>query len=161
MADLHPIIETMEHRWMRAWVTGDSRALKALTSSNFRMLVGSKPSVLLDATSFLDAAATRYICTSYRFGDIYVRNVGSVAIFATQLSLTATLDERDWSGQFWVTDLWAKSKVRRQWRMIERALSRPENNPDVSAGIGALQLWRPKPRRIKSGLLPAAAPTAL
>ena len=145
---------------MRAWVNGDARALKALTSSNFRMLVGSKPSVLLDATSFLDAATSRYVCTSYRFGDIYVRNVGSVAIFATQLSLKATLDERDWSGQFWVTDLWAKSKVRRKWRMIERVLSRPEDNPDVSARIGALQLWLPKPRRIKTGRSPAVAPGA-
>jgi hypothetical protein len=24
MADLTPVIETMEHRWMRAWVNGDA-----------------------------------------------------------------------------------------------------------------------------------------
>jgi hypothetical protein len=160
MADLHPIIETMEHRFMRAWVNGDARELKALTSSNFRMLVGSKPSVLLDATSWLYAATGRYTCSSYRFGDIYVRNVGSVAIFATQLQLTATLNERDWSGQFWVTDLWKKSKIRRNWRMIERVISRPENNAEVATDIAAMQLWRPSPRRIKSVLSPAAAPSA-
>ncbi len=57
MADLLPIIETMENRWMRAWVARDSRALNALTSRKFRMVVGSKPCVILDAKSWLEAAS--------------------------------------------------------------------------------------------------------
>jgi hypothetical protein len=142
MADLHATIETMERHWMRAWVNGDTRALKALTSRNFRMVVGSKPSVILDAKSWLEAAATRYQCTSYRFGDIYVRDLGAMAIFATQLSVKATMDGHDWSGTLWVTDLWRKSRVRRKWTMIERVLSRPDENPDVAAAIRSLQLWR-------------------
>lgn len=145
---------------MRAWVHGEKRELKSLTSGNFRMLVGSKPSVILDSASWLYAATGRFTCSAYRFGDIYVRNLGSVAIFATQLHLTATLNERDWSGQFWVTDLWRKSKIRRNWRMIERVLSRPEENKDVAADIGALQLWRPAPRRGKASLSREAAPGA-
>ena len=142
MADLHALIETMENRWMRAWVGGDARALKALTARNFRMLIGSKPSVILDAKSWLDAATTRYVCTSYRFGDIYVRDLGPVAVFATQLTVQATMDGRDWSGQLWVTDIWRKSTVRRNWRMVERVISRPEESPDVPAAIRSLQLWR-------------------
>jgi len=142
MADLHPIIETMERRWMRAWVGGDARALKTLTARNFRMVMGSKPSVILDAKSWVDAATTRYLCTSYRFGDIYVRDLGPMAVFATQLDLQATMDGHDWSGQVWVTDLWRKSKVRRNWSMVERVISRPEENPDVPAAIHSLQLWR-------------------
>ena len=58
MADILPIIETLENRWMRAWASGDAKTLKALTSRKFRMVVGSKPSVLLDASSFLQAATT-------------------------------------------------------------------------------------------------------
>jgi hypothetical protein len=146
MADLHAIIETMEHRWMRAWAGGDARALKALTSGNFRMVFGSKPSAILDSTSWLDAAAGRYLCASYRFGDIYVRDLGSVAIFASQLTMDATMDGHDWSGQYWVTDLWRKTKVRRQWRMVERVLSRPDDNADVPAAIRSLQLWRGRSR---------------
>ena len=63
MADLHSIIETLERQWMRAWVNGDTKALKALTARNFRMVVGSKPSVLLDAKSWIEAATTRFSCT--------------------------------------------------------------------------------------------------
>ena len=127
---------------MRAWVGGDARALKTLTARNFRMVMGSKPSVILDAKSWVDAATTRYLCTSYRFGDIYVRDLGPMAVFATQLDLQATMDGHDWSGQVWVTDLWRKSKVRRNWSMVERVISRPEENPDVPAAIHSLQLWR-------------------
>ena len=40
MADLLPVIETNEHRWMRAWVGRDSKALRSLTARNFVMLIG-------------------------------------------------------------------------------------------------------------------------
>jgi len=142
MADIIPVLETMENRWMRAWVNADTRTLKALTSRRFRMVMGSKPCVILDAKSWLDAAGSRYVCRSYRFGDIYARRLGSIAVFATQLDLKATMDDQDWSGRFWITDLWTRSTVKRSWRMIERVLSRPEDNPDVPAAIRTLQLWR-------------------
>lgn len=142
MADLAPVIETMEHCWMRAWVAGDARTLKAMTSRNFRMVMGSKPSAILDCKSWLEAATERFQCKSYRFGDIYVRDLGSLVIFATQLEMKVTMDGHDWSGRFWVTDLWRKGRVRRKWTMVERVLSRPEDNEDVPAAIRSLQLWR-------------------
>ena len=55
---------------MRAWVNRDIKELKALTSRKFRMVMGSKPSAILDAASWLTAANSRFECTSYRFGDI-------------------------------------------------------------------------------------------
>jgi hypothetical protein len=142
MADLLPILETMENRWMRAWVGRDVRTLKALTSRKFIMLVGSKPCVILDAPSWFDAAATRYLCSSYRFGNVYARDLGSVALFASELEVEATVDGQDWSGRLWVTDLWRKTPVRRSWRMIERVISRPEASPQVPNAIRSLQLWR-------------------
>lgn len=127
---------------MRAWVNRDKRELKALTSGNFRMVISSKPPVILDARSWLEAAATRYLCKSYRFGEIYARNIGSVAVFATRVELEATMDGEDWSGEMWVTDLWRKSKLRRNWHMMERIVSRPEEGAQVPAAVRSLQLWR-------------------
>jgi hypothetical protein len=126
---------------MRAWVARDTRSLKALTARNFRMVIGSRPSVLLDAKSWLEGATTRYLCGSYRFGDIYARRLGSMAVFATQLELEATIDGEDWSGPFWITDLWGKSPVRRNWRMTERLVSRLEGT-GIPTAIRSLQLWR-------------------
>jgi len=142
MADLSPVIETMEHRWMRAWVERDLKALKSLTSRNFIFLMGSKPPALLDNRSWLEAATQRYFCRSYRFGDIYVRDFGGMAMFATQLEIDATLDGKDWSGRFWVTDLWRKGKVRRRWQIVERVVSRLDESKDAPAGVRSLQLWR-------------------
>ncbi len=142
MTDLTPEIEAMENRWMRAWAEGDVRALKAVTARDFIMLVGSKPAVILDSRSWLEAAKARYRCMSYRFGDIYVRDLGAVALFASQLEMKAAMDEQDWSGRYWVTDLWRKGRIRRGWRMVERVLSRVEDNPEVPAAIRSLQLWR-------------------
>ena len=121
MADISPIIETLENRWMRAWSSGDSRTLKALTSRKFRMVVGTKPSVLLDAKSWLDAANSSFLCHSFRFGDIYARDLGPVTVFATQLDLKASIDGHDWSGRMWVTDIWQKSRIRRSWRRASRS----------------------------------------
>ncbi|MGI8931357.1 MAG: hypothetical protein ACR2FK_03115, partial [Sphingomicrobium sp.] len=118
------------------------RTLKALTSGNFRMVIGSKPCVVLAAKSWLEAANTRYPCSSYRFGDLYARDLGSLAIFATQLHIQSTIDGHDWSGPVWITDLWRKTRVRRKWRMVERVVSRPEDNPKVPAAVRSLQQWR-------------------
>lgn len=140
--DLSTTIEAMENRFMRAWVAGDLRALKSLTARNFRMVVGSQPAVLLDTKSWLAAAADRYLCDSYSFSERYVRDLKGVAIFASRLDLQASMDGEDWSGQFWITDLWRKSRIRRNWQLIERHMSAPILDEQVRPGIRALQLWR-------------------
>lgn len=142
MADLTPVIETMEHRWMRAWVNGDIKALKALTSKTFILLTGSKPPALLDRPSWLEAADKRWHCSAYRFGDILVRSEGNVALFAASAEIEATLDGRDWSGTFWVTDVWRKGRVRRSWRLVQRVVSRRDDDPQVAKAIRSLQLWK-------------------
>ena len=142
MADLTPVIETMEHRWMRAWVGRDMKVLKALTAKDFILLTGSKPPAILDRPSWLEAAAKRWDCSSYRFGDIYVRDVGGVALFSAPVELKATLDGRDWSGHFWVCDLWRKGRVRRSWKLAQRIVTRADDNAELPKAIRALQLWR-------------------
>jgi hypothetical protein len=142
MANLTPVIETMEHRWMRAWVNDDMRALKAITAKSFILLTASKPSAILDRPSWLDAAAKRYLCSSYRFGDIYVQEVGGLAVFAAPVDLKATMDGRDWSGTLFVTDIWRKGRVRRGWKLAQRILSTPDERPELAKAIKSLQLWK-------------------
>ena len=142
MADIQSMIEAYEHQWMRAWINRDVRGLKTLTASNFRMLVGSRPAVMLDGRSFLEAATSSFSCASYRFGDIYVRVHGMVVLFATQVELKMTIDEQDLSGEMWMTDLWRRSRFRGKWRMIDRVLSGTHQGIDIAPAIRSLQLWR-------------------
>jgi ketosteroid isomerase-like protein len=143
MSDITPVIETMEHRWMRAWVNGDTKALKAITAKNFILLTGSKPPAILDRPSWLEAAANRHLATSYRFGDICVRDLGNVAVFAAPLDLKATMDGRDWSRPVFVTDVWRRSGFgRRRWKLVQRVVSRADDNPELPKAIRSLQLWK-------------------
>lgn len=142
MAKLTAEIETMENRFMRAWVQRDLPVIKALTAGNFHLLIGSRPAVMLDRASWIDACTTRFVCDGFRFGDVYVRSVGGVALFASQLELKAKLDGKDWSGRLWVTDMWRKGRVRRRWRLVERVLARSEEDADIPVALGSMQLWR-------------------
>ena len=147
MAEILPIVETLENRWMRAWIGGDMRTLKELTSRKFRMVMGTKPCAILDAKSWLASATDSFRCHSYRFGDMYAHDLGSVTVFATQMDIEASIDGHDWSGRVWVTTVWRKSGVRRKWRLVERIFSRPEEDQDIPAAIAALQLWRRPAKR--------------
>jgi hypothetical protein len=142
MADLTPVIEIMENRWMRAWVNRDPKALKAMTASNFILLTGSTPPAILDRPSWLEAIVKRWDCSSYRFVDVYVRGLGSVVLFAARLEIKATMDGKDASGTVWVADLWRKGRVRRSWKLVQRVISRPDDDPGIAKAIKSLQLWK-------------------
>lgn len=127
---------------MRAWIAGDVSTLRVLTSRTFRMVFATKPCVILDAPSWLKAAGDRFHCDSYRFGDTYVNRCGSVAVFATQLQIEASVSGADLSGELWVTSLWSKAGLRRRRKMSQRVLSRVHESVEVSSSIASLQLWR-------------------
>lgn len=141
MAELSPVIEMMENRWMRAWVGGDLKELKALTARDFILVVGSKPAMILDYPSWIEAADKSWSCSSYRFGDVHVRSLGGRALFASQLELKSKLNGKDWSGRMWVTDVWRKRRIG-GWRMAGRLLSRTEDDKEIPAAIKSLQLWK-------------------
>ena len=71
-----------------------------------------------------------------------MREHGSTAVFAGALELKATMDGHDWSGPVWITDLWRKGRVRRGWKMVQRIVSRTDDNPQLPAAIRSLQLWK-------------------
>ncbi|MEO7751287.1 MAG: DUF4440 domain-containing protein [Sphingomicrobium sp.] len=142
MADRSSEIETMEHRFMRAWINGDAKTLKALTARDFVLMIGSKPPVMLDYSSWIEAAGKRWSCSAYRFGSVYVRSHAGLAIFAAEAEFESRIDGLDWSGSVWITDVWRRSKMRRRWRLVERQVSRPESEAKLPGAIRALQLWR-------------------
>lgn len=142
MADLSATIETLEHRWMRAWVNRDLKTLKAITARDFLLLTGSRPPAILDRPSFLEAAGKRYDCSAYSFGDVVVRNLGGVALFAAPVELKATIDGKDVSDVMWVADVWRRGRMRRGWKLVQRTIARAETNKELPAAIRSMQLWK-------------------
>ena len=142
MDDFAAKIEALEHRWMRAWTNGDEKEMKGLASRDFIFLFASTEPKILDRTSWLDAAPKRLRCKSYRFGNVYVRRHGAVAIFAAPVELDATVDNKPLFGRAFVTDVWKRSKVRRRWQLLERVLATADADADAASAVRSMQLWR-------------------
>ena len=142
MAEISAVIETLEHQLMRAWSRGDDKELKSLVSRSFMMLVGGKRAMLLDRPSWIESMSDRFRLNGYRIGDVYIRKMGGTVVFAARVEMDMVLAGKEWSGDFWMLDLWQKSKVRRRWTLVKRSLSRPDGDKDVPEAIRSLQLWR-------------------
>ena len=142
MANFESTIEALEHQWMRAWIARDRKAMKALAARDFIFLLGSDRAVILDRASWLEAAGTRLLCDSYRFGSLYVRRHGNIAGFAAMMDLEARVGGEALSGPLWIVDLWKRSGIRRRWLLLERTVSRPDANAKLSSAVKAMQLWR-------------------
>ena len=142
MADFAAMIETLEHRLQRAWMAGEERELKPLIARDFTMLVVGTKTMVLDKLSFIEAAGDGFVLNGYRVSDIHERRHGHTVVFTARFELDMRLGTEAWAGDFWITDLWRKSRINRKWRLSERMLSRPDNSERLPNHIRALQLWR-------------------
>jgi hypothetical protein len=52
------------------------------------------------------------------------------------------MDGRDWSGHFWVSDLWRKGRVRGGCMLALGIVTRVDDNAVLPMAIRALQLWK-------------------
>ena len=141
MGDIAAIIETLEHRFMRAWMRRDVGEIRSLAARDMMIITAAKPPQLLDRPSFVEAIAGPFTCTGFRFHEVCVRKHGKFAWFTAGADLELRLGGRDISGRFWISDLWRKGAVRRSWKMLERSISRIDDDEHVSAAIRQLQLW--------------------
>ncbi|MFA9199992.1 MAG: DUF4440 domain-containing protein [Cypionkella sp.] len=135
-------IEALEHRWMRGWINRDARDMKALAARDLIVLFGAEKSAILDRPSWLDAATSRLRCEGYRFGTVYVRRHGALALFAAPVELEVSLDGQRMMQRAFVTNLWRRSKLRRNWHAVERVLASPREEAELPAAIRSLQHWR-------------------
>lgn len=142
MAKFESTIEALEHQWMRAWIQSDRPTMRTLAARDFIFLLGSERAAILDRASWLEAAGKRLTCDSYRFGSVYIRRHGTVATFASLVTLEAKIHGRDWSGAMWVVDLWKRKGIRQRWKLIERTMTRPDTDEKLPDAVRAMQLWR-------------------
>jgi hypothetical protein len=142
MNDFASKIEALEHRWMRAWINRDAGDMKKLASRDLIVLFGADRSSILDRPSWLDAATSRLRCTGYRFGTVYVRRHGGVAVFAAPVEFDVSLDGEALMKSAFLTNVWQRSKMTRRWNSIERVMTSPRGEAELPAAIKSLQHWR-------------------
>lgn len=142
MADIAAELKVHEDVLMQAWLRADKSGIRRFLDRDFTMIVGATRPQLLDRPSFLEACESRFRCYGFQFGEAYARRFDKLAWFATEVDLDLKLGGRDWTGPFWITDLWRKRFFGRGWKLAERSLSRAEPDEEFSHDIHRLQLWR-------------------
>lgn len=141
MATSEAEIEALALTAMRAWVAGDSKAMKKLLERDCMMMIGSTPPQLLDRPSFLTAMERGFACTRFTFREVIVRVSGKAAWLVAGAELELAFGPKLWSGGFLVTDLWRKPAMGR-WKLAQRSLARLDPDDGIAAAISRLQLWK-------------------
>ncbi len=142
MNDFASWIEALEHRWMRAWIARDRKDMKALAVRDLVVLFGGAHPVILDRVSWLNATETRFRCSGYRFGSIYVRRQGKSAIFAAPMYLDASVDGKSVLKDAFLVSIWRRTTVRRQWQLMERVFAGQNADANLPGEVRSMQLWR-------------------
>jgi hypothetical protein len=142
MDDFASKIEALEHRWMRAWINRDDRDMKQLASRDLIVLFGADKSAILDRPSWLDAATSRLRCAGYRFGPVYVRRHGRIALFSAPVDLEVSLDGAPLMTRGFFTNVWRRARVARKWHVVERVITTPRDEAGLPGAIKSLQHWR-------------------
>ncbi len=141
VAEVPAEIEACALGVMRAWVAGDSKAMKKATARDFMVMVGTLPPQLLDRPSFLAAMERGFACTKFAFREVFVRQHGKAAWLVAGADLQLRLGGKEWSGPFLVTGLWRRGSISRSWSLAELSLARLDEADRLADNVRALQLW--------------------
>lgn len=135
-------IEALALGAMRAWVAGDGKAMKKLTTRDFMMLVGSTPPQLLDRPSFLAAMERGFACNRFAFREVIARKHRDAAWFVAGADLDLSLGGRAWTGAFLVSALFRKSAWSSKLLLADLSLARQDPDEGLAAAVAKLQLWK-------------------
>jgi len=109
-------IQALERRWMQAWVEGDLDTCAAVLADDF--VLTSARGVLMPKATWLANAGTVFRCTSFEWLELIVRPFGDVAVVHGRSRQSASVGDQDWSGEFLVTDVWARRAD--VWQVVAR-----------------------------------------
>lgn len=100
-------VEAAERKWMAAWLERDIQTCSEILDEGF--ILTSATGVLMGKSAWLDKATGAFAATEFEWLSIAVRQVApEVAVAHVKSKQTATVEGRDWSGIFLMTDVWVK-----------------------------------------------------
>lgn len=118
-------VRAKQEQWMAAWRAADGAALERLLAPEFALVVSARPTARVDRAEWLRTAGTEYVCESFRYEGMQVRDFGDVVVVSSLATQRATAFGRDRSGTFFLTDIW-RADPAGQWQVTARYSSHPE-----------------------------------
>ena len=115
--DIAKDVEAAERAWMNAWLHKDIQTCRDILDDGF--ILTSATGVLMRKPEWLDKASGAFAGTEFSWLSIIVRSIApDVAVAHVKSSQTATIQGKDWSGVFLMTDVWVKRSGK--WRVTAR-----------------------------------------
>lgn len=109
-------IQSLERRWMQAWVEADLDTCAAILADDF--LLTSARGVLMPKAAWLANAGSVFTCTAFEWLELRVRPFGDFAVVHGRSRQQARVGDTDWSGLFLTTDVWARRD--KGWQVVAR-----------------------------------------
>ena len=110
-------VEAAERAWMSAWLRKDIRACDAILDDAF--VLTSATGMLIGKADWLEKATGSITASEFNWLSIVVRAIApDVAVAHVRSTQTASVDGKDWSGLFLMTDVWVRRAGR--WRVTAR-----------------------------------------
>jgi hypothetical protein len=123
-SDLQREFRGLETQWMDAAKAQNRPQLEEFLAPNYVLTIAvqGKPLVHVSRADWLSAA---YKIQAYEFKELFARRFGNgVVVVTSYYTQKATMDGRERSGDFLLTDIWVHDGKR--WRVTWRHSSQPE-----------------------------------
>ena len=116
-------IETLQRRWMQAWVERDAGTLHEILAPEFSLRSMATDTPLSRDKWLEDALSGRVAATEVRYDQMDVVVVGDTAVVDSLVTFEATIDGKDWSRTTYTTDVWTRREG--VWQVVRRHSSAP------------------------------------
>jgi ketosteroid isomerase-like protein len=123
-SDLQREFRGLETQWMDAAKAQNRPRLEEFLAPDFVLTIAAlgKPLTHVSRADWLDMAG--YKIQEYEFKELVARRFGEgVVVVTSYYTQKATVDGRDRSGDFFLTDIWVRNETR--WRVAWRHSSEP------------------------------------
>jgi len=117
----------IEHNWADAYVKRDPSFVQRLAADNFIFIGPDGNSV--GKADYVKAMTGPTVFTTFDLAELKVRTVGDVAIVTGTAAITAKTSDKDESGKYAFTDVFAKKGG--EWRAISSQVT-PVKSPEAA-----------------------------
>lgn len=107
----------LETQWMTAWKNKDIATVRKILSDDFTLTSSLSSGGLVDKEDWI-VKLQHYDCKDFRFDKIQVRVYGNTSVVNSWFHQDATVNGKDWSGDFLITDVWVKKSE--DWQVVAR-----------------------------------------
>jgi hypothetical protein len=108
----------LETRWMDAWKNKNEAKARELIADDFTLTSSLTTGNLISKDEWIEKVLHNFDCKVLRIDKMNVRVYDKAAILNIWLHQEAVVNEKDWNGDFLLTDVWVQKNEK--WQVTSR-----------------------------------------